>query len=179
MSPYLLGPFLSVASLFLATCVAHAETPLTITTTQNRFAVSPTGRQLAVVPKSSPSQVEVWDLSGLKKQHALAADASDEITSCLFSADGAVLAAATKGRKILLWHTSSGAPLATLVATEEQGPVSKFWLSPDGRTVATVGKDSGSLSIWDCEGAKCVTTVRGAGPIAVTDSPQQPLAAVR
>ena len=144
-------------------CLAQAEEGQTIPTTAEGYAISPTGKQLAVVRTSSLVQVELWDLSSLGKQHVLACDASDAVSRVLYSADGATLAARTTAQKLLLWNTLSGERLAVLTVPDEQGPVSQFWLSPDGRTVAVVGKDSGSVSLWDREGANCVTTIRGTG----------------
>jgi WD40 repeat protein len=77
-----------------------------------------------------------------------------------FSADGKILAAATegpgyfyKGRTILVWDLRTGRALCRL-----EGVSSYFALSPDGKSVVTVGTDP---RLWDVSTGKVRARLRG------------------
>ena len=83
--------------------------------------------------------------------------------SLSWSSDGKTLAAAVKGRKVLLWEASSGKVLAPVETPDDEGRAVAW--SPNGKLLAC-GGDKATI-IWDAVAGKIVHTI----PYSIPERP--------
>ena len=116
-------------------------------------------------------RIALWDVGEFRRRRPLAPPAAGQTASLLsvtWSPDGRRLASGS-GPVVALWRADPGPRLGTrlnLGATEVRGAA----LSPDGSTLAAVGKDpvSGTLALrlWNIQSAEPLHEMRGLAPPA-------------
>jgi WD40 repeat protein len=92
-----------------------------------------------------PGEVFLWDASDWKRPPRQLEGNSDSVLCLAFRADGRALATAGLDRRIRLWETPSGRPLAVLPCEAEL--VTDLAFRPDGRELAACADDR--LLLWD------------------------------
>ncbi len=113
------------------------------------------GRRLAT---GGPWQqgLNLWDAETDQLLRSLPAD-RHPVTALAFSTDGGRLAAASLGRNVSLWDTTTGELLPTLPHT---GNVLGVAFSPDGRRLASAGEDK-TVHVWDAATGREVLGLHG------------------
>ncbi|RLA32312.1 MAG: hypothetical protein DRR03_08780, partial [Gammaproteobacteria bacterium] len=116
-------------------------------------------------------RIALWDVGEFSRRRPLAPPAAGQTASLLsvtWSPDGRRLASGN-GPVVALWRTDPGPRLGTrlnMEATQVRGAT----LSPNGSTLAAVGKDpvSGTLALrlWNIQSAMPLHEMRGLGPRA-------------
>lgn len=118
-------------------------------------ALSPDGRLLATAAKSlkqATGELKLWDLAEGKERATVPAHGNCPV----FSADGRLLALRDDKDAVALLHVSTLEPAHVL---PESASVSCVSFSPDGKLLATDGKD-GLVKLWD-------VVARSEGPVRV------------
>src|SRR5262249_37579384 len=72
---------------------------------------------------------------------------SMSITSVAFSPDGEMLASCSRDHRIVLWDLAQARAVRSWKAHDEV--VHDVVFTPDGRGLVSVGKDDGSVKLWD------------------------------
>src|SRR5271157_5366921 len=85
-----------------------------------------------------------------------------DVTSAVFSPDGARILTASADRTARLWDGGSGKLLATL---QHEGPVSSAVFSPDGARILTASADR-TARLWDGGSGKLLATLQHEGPVS-------------
>ncbi|MFD0250032.1 trypsin-like peptidase domain-containing protein [Streptomyces sp. NPDC127113] len=117
----------------------------------SRIEFSPDGKTLAVTLSNFLSRdrekaaVQLWDV-GEKRRTAMLKGHASQVTSLVFSPDGATLAAGVSDTTVRLWGVREHRLLATL--TGHSNSVFALAFSPDGQTLASGGVDR-SVRLWD------------------------------
>lgn len=123
------------------------------------MSVSPDGQILACCLDNA---VKLWSIDG-KELNTLKGNGGS-LQSVSFSADGTTIVAYTTNSDnsdadLLVWNLDSGS-LKTLSSTKLEisrtygwGCDNLFSFSPDGKTIATIGKDSKTVKLWSLEGS--------------------------
>jgi WD40 repeat protein len=115
-------------------------------------ALSPDGSVLAA--RKAVHRIDLWDVETGKRLHTLTADAYHGPTVLVFSPDGKTLMS-TGGKRwggdnvIRLWDVAAGNEL--LPSPGHGAPVSSVAIPPDGKTIATAGRE-GAVHLWDRSG---------------------------
>jgi RNA polymerase sigma factor (sigma-70 family) len=110
-----------------------------------KMALSPDGKQLAVVGKPPPSPVQFWDVGGGKKTGTL----GEQFYSALcFSPDGKWLAASPRSLDVELWDAAGRKKIRSWPAHQFQVWTAAF--SADGRRLLTSGTE-GKIRLWDVD----------------------------
>lgn len=116
-----------------------------------RVAFSPDGRR--VLSASQDGAINVWDT--LTGDWLLAVPHGGALPNDIaVSPDGHLAASADWGGNIYLWEFATGVAVHTLFSPNPDGDISNevfaIAFSPDGRTLATVGRNS-LVSLWNVE----------------------------
>lgn len=111
----------------------------------------PDGKELAaVIGRCGTKKVELWNLATGELQIYLESKEDTYLSSIAFTPDGEVLAGSTMpsaiGGKLIFWNTNSGQRLATLFFFPS---ATSLVFSPDGKTLASVHRDDGTVRLWD------------------------------
>lgn len=113
---------------------------------------------------SAMGKVEIWDLE--QPDSPITTDEVDaqEVSDCLFTADGQVLLTAGEDGQIILWNARTLDRLDTLIApiphdVLRHEAIRSLGISKDDKLVIA-GTHSGSVQIWDLEQRKLVHTHR-------------------
>jgi WD40 repeat protein len=112
--------------------------------------LSPNGKTFAT--QSATRQIKIWD----RKANLLSALLSPEgLMHVVYSPDGRSLAAGTAVTnvtgEIKVWDVGSG---DVLMAVRDTAAVNTLAFSPDGKTLATAGTHTNSVSLWDVASGK-------------------------
>jgi RNA polymerase sigma factor (sigma-70 family) len=114
--------------------------------------------------------VVLWDPATGKERHRFSAEGgpANELT---FSPDGKLLCAVVRGQPLQLWEVKSGKPrplvlpagglgMPVVVGFQAGGDIESAAFSPDGRLIATGGRD-GVARLWDVAGGRQVREFPG------------------
>jgi WD40 repeat protein len=128
------------------------------------LAFDPRGEKVAAA--GFGKVLSIWDARDGRPLHSFHSD-STMFSAVAFSPDGKTLAGAigdvddwptSREGKVILWETASWKPLRTLVGHETA--VSSVAFSPDGKQLATAGRDR-AIKIWDPATGREIRTLRG------------------
>jgi WD40 repeat protein len=108
-------------------------------------AVSPDGTRLASGGRDGA--LTVWDTASRKVLRRLRGH-QDAVTSVAFSPEGKRLFSGSQDSSVRLWDAGSGREIGVR-PTPARHPVGSLVVSPDGRTLAVAGRQSGALWLWD------------------------------
>jgi WD40 repeat protein len=130
-------------------------------TTSMFVSFAPDGKTVAVAREVG--RIELWDVEGGKKVRTLAGDASRRASRLVFSPDGMKLATAGSDNwggdhAIRVWDVATGKELNPWDA--HGAPVTSVAVSPDGRTIATAGRD-GVVHVWEATTGKHLLRLEG------------------
>ena len=172
--------FALIGLIFSSLAVAHASSPSADSVREpiSTFSVSgdgfissvaffPDGRLLALL-KSSPTTVELWDVSTGKSIANFPARGFVEAVA--FSPNGRLLALAPNDgtSTIKLWDMSSGKLHVAMVSAHEKDEyepqhsgVHSLSFSPDGKLLASGGTNDSLVKLWDVSSGKQVATLTG------------------
>jgi hypothetical protein len=107
-------------------------------------AFSPKGG--AFLTSGGDNTIRVWDVAtGQQRLKITGPKDSKSIPGALFSPDGALIISVTENEQIQLWNTENGELLGTARGTD--GAARGLAISPDGRLLATCGKE-GVVKLW-------------------------------
>lgn len=112
------------------------------------------GKRLAIVDREA-GLVRFWDVDA-RREAAANSLTGGAIWTAAFAPDGATLVT-VGGNEARLWNVADGKPLQIF---RPHGAVAGVAYSPDGRLVATSGRD-GAVKIWDVAEARAVRMLRG------------------
>lgn len=119
-----------------------------------RGPFSPDGRVLAVTTKP----LSVWEVATGKKRFEV--DAAEDPQGVTFSRDGRTLAAWDSADSVVIVDVRSGAVIRRMQHPTPDGSVNAAAFAPDGRRLATGGRD-GVVSVWDVGTGEVTLTLRG------------------
>jgi WD40 repeat protein len=124
------------------------------------LAFSPDGKLLATCRRHGA--IRLWDVATARQVRVLAPKEGKRVGCFAFSPDGKVLACGDDRLDISFWEASTGKYLGDMKFGEGRGPdataeggVWEFCFSPDGSTLAAVGK--GGLYLWDVTRRRALT----------------------
>jgi WD40 repeat protein len=124
----------------------------------SNFAFSPDNKWLAI---ARYEDLVLYDLRAHREAGAALTGHTKNISSIVFSQDGATVAAGAEDKTILLWDVPSRKPLGTL--TGQAGTVNSLLFDHDGEILLS-GSTDGTIMRWDVENVKAIDTpVRGFG----------------
>lgn len=115
---------------------------------------SPNGKILAT--SRDVGRIDLWDVDRGKKLHTLAFDSFGQSRLLAFSPDGTKLAITGRDNwggdsTIRIWDVARGKELITNLG--HGAPISSVAIAPDGKTIATAGKD-GIVHLWEANSGK-------------------------
>jgi WD40 repeat protein len=131
---------LTVVNLLTGTAVRAITVGDSGTSLQGAF--SPDGRLIAATTRP----LSVWEVATGKKRFDV--DAAADPQGVVFSRDGRTLAAWDVNESIVVFDVRSGTILRRMQHTGADGSVTVAAFAPDGRRLATGGRD-GAVSVWD------------------------------
>jgi WD40 repeat protein len=130
-----------------------------LTTVQGAFAVSPDGRNIALVANDpSGSAIRIIDTISGRVVRSIALGAGVVPNLLTYSADGRLIAT-EHGERINLWEAGTGKLIRTLEGHAKERQILGLALSPDARWLASGGCDA-TIRIWDTESGRVVRTLR-------------------
>jgi WD40 repeat protein len=109
---------------------------------------SPNGKQLVA---GAAGVLRVLDSGSGKELFQLEGHRSTSITALTFSSDGRLVSGG-RDQTVLFWNLKTRKCLSAFPG--HQGAVASLAVSPDGRSVATGGRDDGTLYVWDRQTGK-------------------------
>ncbi len=143
------------------------------------WSISPDGKTLALAGEVANKyrEIRLWDVATGQAIATLKGH-QDIVTPMIFSPDGLTLASVSRGPlvqaggprlpgEIKLWDVKTGREKGTF--TGHKGQVLDVSFSPDGKTLASAGGDTGPLSdhipgeikLWDVATGKAIATLTG------------------
>jgi WD40 repeat protein len=123
----------------------------------NGLAFSSDGRLLASA--GDDGTVCIWDWQAEEMNQVLRIEAFDSLAfGVLFAQSDEVLITCGDASEIRLWNAATGQPLSPL--TGHARAVEQIVLSPDGRKLASAGRDEKAY-LWDLESGEQITDLRG------------------
>jgi WD40 repeat protein len=118
------------------------------------IAFSPDGRKLAIACGASEGGVAVVRLDVRARdvlvEPVARLNCPTGATAVGFSHDGGLLLAGQWNGKLAIWDAASLAPVTPVPVSVHSGMIFDLALSPDGKHVATAGKD-GTVKIWSID----------------------------
>jgi WD40 repeat protein len=135
-------------------------------------ALSPDGKSVALASHTLArgtaaelSEVRLWETAGGKEAGRTLVGVEGWVAAMTFSADGAVLAAASSKGFLRLWDVAAGAPLRDLEGN--RCDVAALAFAPDGRTLAAAFHGSeeprmeSRLVLWELVSGRVRTELKG------------------
>src|SRR5204862_7509311 len=107
-----------------------------------RFA--PGGRTLASLDQDG--WLRLWDLSTGKERPLEGAEGGDALCTFRFSSEGALLTSWNDQGIVRVWDTVRATRCCTFRIPVARG--NRTQMLPDGRTLATFGKEDGTVCLW-------------------------------
>lgn len=108
-------------------------------------AYSPDGKTLAT--GTYDGQLHLWHVRSGKAKFQLAIPHKSMVAKVAFTPDGRQLAAAGYIDGIHIFNTATGKHIRTIQAHERHQPINTITISPDGKWIASAGRDDDSVAV--------------------------------
>jgi len=116
-------------------------------------AIEPSGRLVGA--SSWDGSVRLWEENGARSLHVLRTDQQPD--GIAFSKDGTRVAAWSRGNRVRVWDTETGAEVSTLIGHSEW--VSRAAFDRTSNLIATASAD-GTVRVWETETGLLLTTLQ-------------------
>jgi WD40 repeat protein len=130
--------------------------------TTRSIALSPDGKLLAFATELT--KVILWELASKQARFTIETGIvprrTGDIGRVVFNPDGTILAVALGNSGLQLWDVGQGRLVRSLDMRTIEHQINYAVFSPDGKILATCGKDNAIARLWETKTGKLIRTIR-------------------